>query len=147
MKTRIGQLVILLMALAAASAAEHHVKLDGTSDFASVQEAIDAAEEGYIVIVHPGTYCENIRFNGQNIVLRSTIRLNSSICFTLVLVAIGWTSTNAKHRLRSRLAKHNVGIAEWLAGPYERYGGDAAASASHYGCETISRRELAFSAR
>ncbi len=74
MRTRIGQLIVLFVALAAASAsaAEFHVKLDGTGDFTAIQEAIDAAEEGDTIIVHPGTFYENIHFNGKNITLRST---------------------------------------------------------------------------
>ncbi len=55
-----------------AFAAEYHVKLDGSGDFAVIQEAIDAAATGDTVIVHPGTYYENIHFLGKNIVLTST---------------------------------------------------------------------------
>ncbi|MBC8192505.1 MAG: T9SS type A sorting domain-containing protein [Candidatus Marinimicrobia bacterium] len=40
--------------------------------FGTIQEQIDAAVEGEIVLVYPGTYVENINFNGKNITLRST---------------------------------------------------------------------------
>lgn len=37
----------------------------------TIQEGIDAASDGHTVIVAEGTYNENIRFKGKNIVLRS----------------------------------------------------------------------------
>lgn len=55
-----------------ALAAEYQVKGDGTGDFQTIQEAIYAAADGDVVIVHPGMYYENIRFEGKNITLRST---------------------------------------------------------------------------
>mgnify|MGYP006281625885 CR=1 FL=1 len=41
-------------------------------DFRSVQMAIDMAMEGAEIIVSPGTYHENLRFNGKNLILKST---------------------------------------------------------------------------
>jgi len=46
----------------------HQVPLD----FATIQAAIDGAADGDTVLVYPGTYVENINFNGKNIVLEST---------------------------------------------------------------------------
>lgn len=40
-------------------------------DFSSIQEAIDEAENGDTILVHPGTYREKINFNGKNIVVCS----------------------------------------------------------------------------
>jgi len=40
--------------------------------FGTIQEQIDAAVEGEIVLIYPGTYVENINFNGKNITVRST---------------------------------------------------------------------------
>ena len=40
--------------------------------FATIQELIDAASDGDIILVEPGTYVENINFNGKNVTLRSS---------------------------------------------------------------------------
>jgi parallel beta-helix repeat protein len=40
--------------------------------YATIQEAIDAAEEGDEIVVQVGVYRENIDFKGKNIILRST---------------------------------------------------------------------------
>ena len=47
------------------------VKTDGSGDFTVIQTAIDATTDGDTVLVHPGTYVENINFNGKNIVVGS----------------------------------------------------------------------------
>ncbi|HUT04168.1 MAG TPA: right-handed parallel beta-helix repeat-containing protein [bacterium] len=63
----------LLLSLSAFGvyAAEYHVNWDGTGDFTRIQDAIDAAVDGDTIVVDPGTYYENVRFDGKNIALRS----------------------------------------------------------------------------
>ena len=40
-------------------------------DYPTIQEAINAVENGDIVLVNPGTYVENINYNGKNITVAS----------------------------------------------------------------------------
>ena len=48
-----------------------HIKLDGTGDFTTIQEGINASVDSDTVLVYPGTYYENIIYNGKNITVAS----------------------------------------------------------------------------
>lgn len=43
----------------------------GSGDFGSIQEGIEASNDGDTVLVYPGIYFENINFNGKNITVAS----------------------------------------------------------------------------
>ena len=48
------------------------------ADFPTIQAAIDASSDGDTVLVQPGEYFENLRFNGRSIVLTSRFYLTGS---------------------------------------------------------------------
>lgn len=48
------------------------------SDFTTIQEAIDAAQDNDVIIVEPGTYIENINFKGKEIILASNFILTQN---------------------------------------------------------------------
>ncbi|GAH70042.1 unnamed protein product, partial [marine sediment metagenome] len=65
------------------------VKQDGSEDFTTIQQAINASVSGDDVIVHAGRYYENIYFNGKNIVLRSTNPQDPNVVAATVIDANG----------------------------------------------------------
>ncbi len=77
--------------IATASAHQFHVddnrqeRPDAT--FANVQEAIEAAEPGDEIIVHPGTYYGTLRFAGKNVRVRSADPSDADVVRATVLDA------------------------------------------------------------
>ena len=59
------------------------------SQYDTIQEAINAAVNGDVVIVQPGRYCENINFNGKAITVRSSDPDDSSIVEDTIIDANG----------------------------------------------------------
>ena len=47
------------------------VDLNGTGDYESIQDGIYNSSDGDLVLVHPGTYYENVNFYSRNITLAS----------------------------------------------------------------------------
>jgi hypothetical protein len=48
-----------------------HIKLDGTGNFITIQAGINASSHSDTVLVYPGTYYENINYNGKSITVAS----------------------------------------------------------------------------
>ncbi len=54
-------------------------------DFATIQQAIDYADDGDMVVVAPGTYYENLNFKGKDITVRSTDPAQVSVVESTIL--------------------------------------------------------------
>ncbi|MDY0128355.1 MAG: FlgD immunoglobulin-like domain containing protein [Candidatus Cloacimonadaceae bacterium] len=63
--------IVLLAAGIRIYAVTLSVALDGSQAFTVIQEAINASAHSDTVLVYPGRYYENVRFNGKNITLAS----------------------------------------------------------------------------
>ncbi|MFC1854958.1 right-handed parallel beta-helix repeat-containing protein [Thermodesulfobacteriota bacterium] len=48
-------------------------------EFETIQEAIDSASDGYLILVDEGTYSENINFNGKKIIVKSLFGAEETI--------------------------------------------------------------------
>jgi len=70
MKRRMPMLMTLLLA-ASCLAETVTVDDDGPADFSSIQQALDNARQGDVVVVMPGTYEEQIIFNARPVTVRS----------------------------------------------------------------------------
>ena len=84
---RIVLLVLLLALNSSLVAAIYTVSLDGTSDFSAIQDGIDASSNGDTILVYPGTYYENINYNGKNITVASlylTTQIDSFVKTTII---------------------------------------------------------------
>ena len=49
----------------------YHIKQDGTGNYTTIQEGINASADSDTVLVYPGTYYENINYNGKSITVGS----------------------------------------------------------------------------
>jgi hypothetical protein len=74
-------LALLLVAPINSPAAEIHVP----SQFSTIQAAIDSSADGDTIIVQPGTYAENIDYNGKAITLTSTNPLDAAVVASTII--------------------------------------------------------------
>lgn len=71
MKPKLILLFVFVCVCSLLNAVTFHIKLDGTGDFTTIQEGINASVDTDTVLVYPGTYYENIIYNGKNIIVSS----------------------------------------------------------------------------
>jgi FlgD Ig-like domain len=71
----VKKIIILLFVLICANSwlqsTIFHIKQDGSGNFTTIQEGIDASADSDTVLVSTGTFYENLDFNGKNIMLCS----------------------------------------------------------------------------
>ncbi|MDD3734589.1 MAG: DUF1565 domain-containing protein, partial [Candidatus Cloacimonetes bacterium] len=64
---RVNILILMIVLPCLAISATLTVKQDGSGDYTHIQAAIEAANDGDTVLVHPGRYIENIDYIGKSI--------------------------------------------------------------------------------
>jgi hypothetical protein len=64
-------LFVLVSVCSLLNSTTFHIKQDGTGNFTTIQEGIDASTNSDTVLVYPETYYENINYNGKNITVAS----------------------------------------------------------------------------
>ena len=73
MRFKLLLLFVLISVYQWLNSATWEIKQDGTGDFTSIQEGIDASSNLDTVLVYPGTYFENIDFIGKDITVASLL--------------------------------------------------------------------------
>jgi len=81
----IASILIVAQLCASAGAETLHVP----SQYHTIQSAIEASTDGDTIIVSPGLYCENVKFKGKNVTLRSINPSSPTIVSQTVISAGG----------------------------------------------------------
>ncbi|MFC1898652.1 hypothetical protein ACFLYJ_03670, partial [Candidatus Cloacimonadota bacterium] len=71
MKLKYFFLLVLISICSLLLSSTWHINQDNTGDFTTIQEGINASVNSDTVLVYPGTYLENINFNGKSITIGS----------------------------------------------------------------------------
>ena len=85
--------MILLLAMLSYFYADAQI-INIPADYPSIQEGIEAAQNGDTVLVQPGTYVENINFEGKNITVASLHLLTSDITYIKQTIIDGDSSAS-----------------------------------------------------
>ncbi len=86
LKTYLVMAVLLLWFGCATAAGDViYVDTNGSADFETIQEAINNSNNSDEIVVAEGTYIENIKFNGKNIILRSTDPNDSAVVAATII--------------------------------------------------------------
>ncbi|MDA3813126.1 MAG: hypothetical protein PF570_02615, partial [Candidatus Cloacimonetes bacterium] len=71
MKLKVYLLYLFCLSYSLLNSTTWHIKQDGTGNFTTIQEGINASAHSDTVLVYPGRYYENVNFNGKNITVAS----------------------------------------------------------------------------
>jgi len=85
MKRIIHLLLLCIFIFSFSNLYSNIITVGPTGDYQKIQDAIDASVDDDEIIVSPGTYNENINFNGKNIILRSTKPTNTSVVESTII--------------------------------------------------------------
>ncbi|MBT5420561.1 MAG: hypothetical protein HOK80_06690, partial [Candidatus Cloacimonetes bacterium] len=71
MKFKLFILFVLISVYSLLNSTTWHIKQDGTGNFTTIQEGINASVDSDTILVYPGTYFENVNYNGKSITVAS----------------------------------------------------------------------------
>ena len=71
LKIRFTLLLVFISICSLLISTTYHIKQDGTGNFITIQAGIDASTNADTVLVYPGTYFENVNYNGKCITVAS----------------------------------------------------------------------------
>lgn len=75
------RIVLILFSLLLSGGNVYPLRLMVPVEYSTIQAAINNAADGDSVIIQPGTYYENINFNGKNILVGSYQVINGNYVF------------------------------------------------------------------
>lgn len=87
---RVIFLIIIIVGTAFSTASATIINVPG--DHATIQGAINASTNGDTILVQPGTYIENINFNGHNVLLGSLLLTTSDVSYVSSTIIDGSNS-------------------------------------------------------
>ncbi len=126
----------------------HIVSQDGTGDFLSIQEAVDAAKSGDIIRIMPGVYYESVKIYEKSITLEGTQREGCIIQYTgdsyenpPLDMASGTVRNLTIHSLLGEEPGYDVGQAYAVHIDKEQYGGK---TTLFQNCSIISETSACF---
>ena len=82
-----------------------NIAQDGTGDFVTIQEGINAAIDGDTILVHPGSYFESVNFNEKNIVLGSLFLTTHDSSYIEMTIIEG---TGSDHTIKVENNTNNI---------------------------------------